>query len=135
MSNEPTNTHFLLLIRGTHWESGLSPEEVQQFMEQFNAWYDRVNGEGKIVTAHPLAHEGKLVSGKSGSTVSDGPFAESKEAVGGFFLLQVDSFDEAMEIAKTSPVLEFGGSVEVRPVIPRCSTMERADALMARASE
>lgn len=135
MNNETANPHYLLLIRGTHWESGLSPEEIQRFMGQFTAWHQRLEEAGKIVTAHPLAHEGKLVSGAKGSTVADGPFAESKEAVGGFFLLQVDSFDEAMEIAKASPVVDYGGSIEVRPVIARCSTMQRASELFAGATE
>lgn len=135
MSTETANAKYLLLIRGTHWESGLSPEEIQRFMGQFTAWCERLSNQGKIVASHPLAHEGKLVSGKNGRMVADGPFAESKEAVGGFFLLQVDDFNEALAIAKASPVLEFGGSIEVRPVIARCSTMERAAELFARASD
>lgn len=135
MKQDTENPHYLLLIRGTHWESGLSPDQIQEFMGQFTAWHERLSEEGKIVTAHPLAHEGKLVSGKKGGTVADGPFAESKEAVGGFFLLQVDSFDEALEIAKASPVVDYGGSIEVRPVIARCSTMQRARELFAGATE
>lgn len=135
MKQDAENSHYLLLIRGTHWESGLSPDQIQEFMGQFTAWHERLSEEGKIVTAHPLAHEGKLVSGKKGNAVADGPFAESKEAVGGFFLLRVDSFEEALEIAKASPVVDFGGSIEVRPVIAQCSTMQRASAMVAGASE
>jgi hypothetical protein len=135
MNNDTANPHYLLLIRGTDWESGLSPEDIQRFMGQFTAWHERLEEEGKIVAAHPLAHEGKLVSGAKGSTVADGPYAESKEAVGGFFLLRVDSYEEAVEIAKASPVVDFGGSIEVRPVIAQCSTMQRASAMVAGASE
>ncbi|MCC6699645.1 MAG: hypothetical protein IT365_28730 [Candidatus Hydrogenedentes bacterium] len=126
MSNEPSKSLYLLLIRGTHWESGMSPDDIQRFMGLFTDWCDRLADQGKVVSSHPLAHEGKLISGKGGRTVADGPFAESKEAVGGFFLLEVDSAEEAMAIAKASPVLEYGGSIEVRPVIQRCSTMDRA---------
>jgi hypothetical protein len=68
----------------------------------------------------PLFHEGKIVSQKRGLSVSDGPFAESKEAIGGFFLLEVGSLDEAAEIAKDFPGLEYGATVEVRPVAPEC---------------
>ena len=52
--------------------------------------------------------------------MADGPFAESKEAIGGFFLLEVGSLDEAAEIAKDFPGLNYGASVEVRPVAPEC---------------
>ena len=135
MSNGAEKSQYLLLIRGTHWESGMSPDDIQRFMGLFTDWCDRLSDQGKIVTSHPLAHEGRLISGKGGRTVADGPFAESKEAVGGFFLLEVESFDEAMAIAKASPVLEFGGSIEVRPVIRRCSTMDRADELSKAASD
>ena len=48
--------------------------------------------------------------------VADGPFAESKEAIGGYFLLAVDTMEEAVEIAKTFPTLDYGASVEVRPI-------------------
>lgn len=129
MSDAPSKSLYLLLIRGTHWESGMSPDDIQRFMGLFTDWCDRLADQGKVVSSHPLAHEGKLISGKGGRTVADGPFAESKEAVGGFFLLEVESAEEAWAIAKASPVLEFGGAIEVRPVIQRCSTMDRAEEL------
>lgn len=133
MNTDETTSRYLLLIRGTDWESKLSPEEIQQFMEQFTAWLDGLNERNVIESSHPLGHEGRIVSGRDGQqTVSDGPFAESKEAVGGFFLLNVKDFDEAMAIAESSPMVAFGGAVEVRPVIAQCSTMERAGAMAAR---
>ncbi|MCL4691011.1 MAG: hypothetical protein KJ060_00650 [Candidatus Hydrogenedentes bacterium] len=135
MSDNAAKTHYLLLIRGTHWEDELSPEQIQEFMGQFTAWHERLTNEGKIVTAHPLASEGKLVSGKNGSSVADGPYAESKEAVGGFFLLQVDSCEEATAIAQANPILNYGGSIEVRPVIAQCSTMQRASEMLASSTK
>lgn len=57
--------------------------------------------------------------------MADGPFAESKEAIGGYFLLEVDGFDEAMAIAKKCPALDYGVNVEVRPVAARCPTFQR----------
>src|SRR5262245_50852273 len=80
----------------------------------------------------PLFHEGKIVSQKRGRSVSDGPFAESKEAIGGFFLLEVGSLDEAAEIAKDFPALEYGATVEVRPVAPECMIGETAQQKNAR---
>jgi hypothetical protein len=75
----------------------------------------RLTQEGKCQAGHPLEREGKIVSGKKGRTVADGPFAESKEAIGGYFLLQVDDINEAVEIAKQCPDLDYGIDVEVRP--------------------
>jgi hypothetical protein len=71
-------------------------------------------------------NEGKIVSGKKGRTVADGPFAESKEAIGGYFYLQVADMEEALTIARQCPGLEYGAEVEVRPVAEQCGLMERA---------
>lgn len=134
--SEPNRTsEYLLLIRGTQWESKLSPDEIQDFMAQFNTWFDGLNERGVLLGARPLAHEGKIVSGKNGQTVADGPFAESKEAIGGYFLLHLDSFEQALEIAQACPMAHFGGTVEVRPVIERCSTMQHASEMLANATE
>jgi hypothetical protein len=80
----PTKSEYMLLFRGTGWHKGLSPEEIQQVVNQMKAWFDRLTAEGKA-RPKPLFHEGKIVSQK-GLSVSDGPFAES-EAIGGFFYL------------------------------------------------
>ena len=90
------------------------------------AWFDRLITEGTAKAGKPLFHEGKIVSHKGGRTVTDGPFAESKEAIGGFFLLEVETLDEAAEIAKDFPILEYGATVEVRPVAPECMLGDRA---------
>ena len=127
-----TAPEYMLLFRGTDWHAGLSPEEIQQVVNQMKAWFDRLTAEGKAKAGKPLFHEGKIVSLKNGRSVVDGPFAESKEAIGGFFLLQVDSLDEAAEIAKEFPALEYGATVEVRPVAPECMVGETAQQRSAR---
>jgi hypothetical protein len=71
-----------------------------------------------------------IISGKNGRVVSDGPFAESKEAIGGYFLLAVDSLEEAVAIAQTSPALEYGTKIEVRPIADECPMMARAREVM-----
>ena len=117
MNTQTTSSEYLLLGRGTHWDKGLSPEEIQKIMNRANAWFDRLTTLGKAKAGEPLAHEGKIVSGKNGRIVTDGPFAESKEAVAGYILLRVGDLDEAVEIAKEWPLLEIHGvSIEVRPV-------------------
>jgi len=85
-------------------------------MDRWIGWFERLTEEGKAKAGQPLATEGKIVSGKNGQTVADGPFAESKEAIAGYFYLQVASLEEAVEIAKACPGLEYGMSVEVRAV-------------------
>jgi hypothetical protein len=116
-----TGSEYMLLFRGTDWHKGLSPEEIQQVVTQMNAWLARLTAEGKAKAGKPLVQEGKIVSQKKGQQVADGPFAESKEAIAGFFLLEVGSLDEAAEIAKDFPGLNYGATVEVRPVAPECS--------------
>jgi len=121
-----TQNEYLLLFHGDQWYSRLSPEELQKVTGQIKAWFDRLTAEGKLKAAQPLVREGKIVSGKQGRVVADGPFAESKEAIGGYLLLTVNSIDEAVAVAQSCPNLEFGGRIEVRPVAEECPMAERA---------
>jgi len=114
--NTETQNQYLLLFRGTDWHKGLSPEEVQNVMTQWKAWFDRLSEQGKLKAGQPLEREGKTVSGKKGRVVADGPFAESKEAVGGFFIVNATSLDEAVGIARTSPAFNHGARLEVRQI-------------------
>ena len=110
---------YMLLFRGTDLRKGLSPEELQKVSEKWMAWFRRLTEQGKAVAGQPLERDGKIVSGKD-RVVSDGPFAESKEAIGGYFLLDVATMDEAVAIAKECPGLAYGIRVEVRPVAAEC---------------
>jgi hypothetical protein len=133
MSTQKQN-EYLLLFRGSNWDKGLSPEQLQKSVDQFMGWFERLKQEGKVKGGQPLEREGKIVSGKNGRVVADGPFAESKEAIGGYFLLQVDDLDEAVEIAKQCPILEYGSTVEVRPVAEECPTLHRVREQLAEAA-
>jgi hypothetical protein len=121
MSTESQNG-YMLIFRGTDWDKGLSPEEMQQISDQWMRWFKRLTDQGKVLAGNPLEREGKVVSGKNGRVVADGPFAESKESIGGYFLLKVGSMDEALTIAKECPGLSYGIRVEVRPVAAHCPT-------------
>ena len=132
--NTQTQNEYMLLFRGTHWDKGLSPEEIQKMVGQWYAWFERLTQEGKCKAGHPLEREGKIVSSRKGRTVADGPFAESKEAIGGYFLLQVDDINEAVEIAKQCPGLDYGIDVEVRPVAEQCTARARANEALAHAA-
>jgi len=115
---------YMLLFRGPDWDTNLTPEETERVMGQVMAWFESLQQQGKVKAGQPLGREGKLVSGKK-RVVADGPFAESKEAVGGYLVLQVDDQAEAVAIAKSCPTLDHGISIEVRPVAEECPIFQR----------
>src|SRR5438876_11527112 len=131
MSAQTTKSGYMLLFRGNDWHKGLAPEEMQRVVGQWKGWFDRLTEQGTAIAGNPLEPEGKIVSGKNGRVVADGPFAESKEAIGGYFLLQVDTLDEAVAIAQQCPVLEYGSSVGVRPIAEECPTFRRVKEQLA----
>ena len=116
----PTNNGYMLIFRGTDWYKGLSSEEMQQVGDKWMAWFKGLMASGKAVAGNPLERDGKIISGKNGRVVSDGPFAESKETIGGYFLLKVQTLDDAVAIAKECPGLPYGIRVEVRAVAGEC---------------
>ena len=126
---------YMLIFRGTDWHKGLSPEQMQQVADQWMAWFNRLKDAGTAMAGNPLEPQGKIVSGKNGRVVSDGPFAESKETIGGYFLLKVKTIDEAVAIAQQCPGLAYGIRVEVRAVAGECpvAAEARAEAQLARA--
>ena len=126
MSTPSQKSDYMLLFRGTNWDKELSPEQLQKVVCDWAAWFERLTQQGKALSGHPLTNEGKIVSGKKGRTVADGPFAESKEAIGGYFYLQVADMDEAVKIAQECPGLEHGAVVEVRTVAEMCMVRARA---------
>jgi hypothetical protein len=126
MSEQNIQSDYMLLFRGTNWDEELSPEQLQKVVTDWSSWFERLTKQGKAVSGHPLKNEGKIVSGKKGRTVADGPFTESKEAIGGYFYLRVKDLDEAIAIAQQCPGLDYGLQVEVRPVADMCAVMARA---------
>ena len=134
MNTQNKPTEYMLIFRGTDWAKGLSAEEMQQVAGQWMAWFKGLMEAGKVTAGNPLEPEGKVVSGKGGRVVSDGPFAESKETIGGYFLLKVNTMDEAVAIAKDCPGLPYGARVEVRQVAGECPlvTELRTEAQLAQ---
>lgn len=125
MNTETNKSEYLLLVRGAAWYNRLSAEELQQAMNRFRAWFDALSERGVLKGAQPLAREARIV-GNDRQVVFDGPFAETKEAIGGYFLVAVNSFDEAVEIAQACPGLEFGTEIEIRPIADECPLAQRA---------
>jgi hypothetical protein len=97
-------------------DKSLFPENIQNAEKRFSDWFNRMVNEGKIQRGHRLAPEGAVLSGKKALT--DGPFAESKESIAGYWIIQAGSLEEAVEIAKGDPLLDYGHTVEVRPILP-----------------
>jgi hypothetical protein len=135
MKTETTTGEYMLLFRGPHWDNGLSTAELQQAMEQVMAWFEGLNEGGKIKAAQPLGTQGRTISGTNGKFVVDGPFTETKEAVGGYLVLQADKLEEAVEIARSMPTLRYGVSVEVRPILAECPVLERHPEVVRRAKD
>lgn len=133
MNSSSDSNGYLIIFRGNTWEKGLSPEQLQGVVAQWTAWFQRLTNEGIALAGNPLERTGKVVSGKKGRTVADGPFAESKEAIGGYFLLNVAGLDEAVAIAQECPALEYGMEVEVRPIAARCTTKDAVEEMLAQA--
>ncbi len=133
MSAPRTTSGYIIFFRGNNWDKNLSPEELQKVTSDFMAWFERLSVEGIAKGGAPLEAETRVVSASTGRVHSDGPFAESKEAIGGFFLLQVGSMDEAVEIAKQCPTLKYGVNVEVRQVAPECPSLRLAEQMLAHA--
>ena len=139
--NNPVTSSYLLIFRdaGAASYQTLSAEQRQGLLEQWNAWYDGLASQGKVQHGHPLEPNGRIVTAVGGRVV-DGPYAEAKEGVGGYFFLTVDSLEEATEIARQCPSLRQGlpMTVEVRPVAEMCPVLRAprqqasADPLYAR---
>lgn len=125
----------MLLFRGPHWDKGLATSELQQAMNEVMVWFGELKEHGKIKGAQPLGDQGRIISGTDGQFVVDGPFVESKEAVGGYLILQVDTLEEAVEIAQGMPTLRYGISVEVRPILAECPILQRHPELVRRAND
>jgi len=108
---------YLFLFRGGDPASmQQSAEEWQGHMQKWMEWMGGLQQKGQLVSAQPLSQSGKQITG-SKKTITDGPFMEGKEMVGGYLMCKADNFDAAVEIAKDCPILEFeDGKVEVREI-------------------
>jgi hypothetical protein len=97
---------FMLLVRGKDPHSG-SPEELQQRMTAYIGWMQKMIAEGRYKGGQPLDEgEGRLLRDKN-HVLTDGPFMDTKEMIGGFIIILANDIDEATDIAKTCPMLEY----------------------------
>ena len=110
---------FIVIPRDTPGQfSSLSPEEMQQLVQRYHAWGMELAERGRMTLGHKLRDgEGKVLRGAAGGgmSVTDGPFAEGKEVIGGFWIIDADNLDDAIETVSGCPHLE-NGSLEVREI-------------------
>jgi hypothetical protein len=108
-------SEFLYIYRGP--EAARSPEAAQQALQKWMAWLKELSEKGHLKdSGHPLELNSKLVQGKR-KTIVDGPFAEAKDLICGYTLVEARDLQQAAELAKGCPILEVEGEVEVRPIL------------------
>ena len=94
-----------------------TPESAQQSMQKWVRWMQELDAKGHLKDrGQPLDRAGKVVRGTQKS-VTDGPYTEAKDLVGGFSIVEARDIDQAVELSRGCPILDGGGSVEVRPVM------------------
>src|SRR6266571_2667438 len=107
---------FMVLARGTGLPLGRSPEEIQKAIQRYRDWSDRLRATGKSLGGEKLRADGRVARRGSGEMlVTDGPYAESKEVVGGFWMIEAKSYDEVVGLLRDHPHLERG-TLEVREI-------------------
>ncbi len=112
MKSDESLHEYLVLSRG-QWDTDKSNEEIQAAIDAFYVWYERLVAEGRVARGHRLAREGKVVSRQR---IADGPFAETKELIGGYWIVRARSLDAAAELMKHNPTVACGLLMEVRPL-------------------
>jgi hypothetical protein len=119
MNKQVSPSEYLVISRG-QWDKEVSQEEIQNAIDQFYVWLRRLVDEEKMKTGQRLASEGKTVRK---NVVTDGPFGEAKEVIGGYWFILASSLEEAAKIAAGNPCLNCGLFFEIRPI-----DLERASA-------
>lgn len=110
---------FMLLLHDSMPDLGkLSPAEMQAVIAKYGAWSDKMGKAGKLAGGEKLADEGgKHITAKGGKmVVRDGPYAEAKEVIGGYFLIEARDYDEATKLCGDCPHLDLGGRIELRQI-------------------
>jgi len=106
----------MLIFRNVHNPNfQMSPEQMQASINPWQDWIGSITAQGKFVSTNQLGFSGKTL--KPGNVVTDGPYMEVKEIVGGYIIVKADSIDEAVEFAKGCPIIHYGGHVEVRDIM------------------
>ena len=111
-----SQSQFMLLLRQPHPGPGPTPDELRQIMGRFAQWMANMSAKGIVVGNNGLENTGKTLRGPRGASVTDGPYSETKEIVGGYIIITAKDLNHAVEIARDCPGLEYRLAVEVRPI-------------------
>ena len=112
MNQATAKNHYLVISRG-QWDEAATKEDVQRAIDRFYDWHERNVEAGRAIRGSRLRTEGKVVSRRS---ITDGPFAESKELVGGYWFFVAESLEEAAALGAENPCLAYGLTLEIRPL-------------------
>ncbi|CAN5878415.1 hypothetical protein BH11BAC7_BH11BAC7_28550 [soil metagenome] len=109
---------FLLIFRREEGNEGpLSPEQLQAMMKPWQDWLGNIAAQNKLVSpGNRLERDGTVL--KPNNVITNGPYVETKESVGGYTIIKAGSLEEATELSKSCPILQVGGNVEVRAIVP-----------------
>ncbi|HVO39796.1 MAG TPA: YciI family protein [Spirochaetia bacterium] len=111
---------FIFFLRGSSAEfRKMSPDEIQRTIQKYDDWAKSLASRGKLRGGEKLKDDGvRTIRLDNGKVVMDGPFPETKETIGGYFIVEAADYDEAADLARSCPVYASGGTVEVRQVDP-----------------
>ena len=112
------SNYLLLLHNPLNRPRPSSPDAFLAVTKEYMAWTDKIRAEGRHKAGDKLTDDpGKVIRAEGGRTsVTDGPYAESKEVVGGYYIISAGDYEEAVRVAQTCPHLKFGGRIEVRQI-------------------
>lgn len=113
------SAQYLLLLHQPNTGPGPTPAELEQIMAQFGRWMEGLYAQGIVAGTNGLEPTGKVLREPGATVITDGPYAEAKEIVGGYILINAANLDEAVAIARGCPGLDYRMAVEVRPVKQR----------------
>lgn len=108
---------FLIIFRGGYYPDELrnDAEFRKKEMARWMNWIEKLTREGRFIAGQPLEPTGRVVS-QRGQTITDGPYPEGKEIIGGYFLVRASDLDDAVRLSDDSPDWDYGGIVEVRKI-------------------
>jgi hypothetical protein len=125
LDEDPTMRQFMVIFNekpGTY--ANLSPQALEEFVQEAGSWMDRMAKEGRYVGGRKLTNEGGRLARREGSSyvITDGPYVETKEIVGGYVIVNAADYDEAVELAMSSPPRKYSTSISVRELDKECSS-------------
>jgi hypothetical protein len=121
MTAKVSPSEYLVICRG-QWDKNASRDQIGKAIDQFYVWLDRLVADGKMKRGQRLTYEGRTVGCRN--VITDGPFGESKEVIGGYWFVVANNLDEAAQIAAGNPCVEYGLFLEIRPIDPDIATLD-----------